>query len=291
MTKVKAEKAEYMREYRARKRAESLPQAKPNTPETATRTAPGTAAAAPSNPALTPGQSPMSGAPKASVEAFLAATAPRVNPNPITTKGPAPSAPGGVGMAAVPIPPALFRFADATLRKVFKKEIAEDIANGELPPDPIDAEQAQALSEGCEEMLAYYKVKSNPAYGFGLMILFWLLPYLLMIPRKLESGKKKKESDANERAGIGLRKHEQPAPSPAPVPAPVPTPVPAAGPGTTTGGIPGPFTAAELVANRDGLGTLNNGGTPGHGKVNPGNPNVSDTLGEKRGSVLFQLPV
>jgi len=264
MSMSKKEKAEYMREYRSKKKVGEPPAVATHQPPVQ-----------PSSPSLSPGQSPMAGASKASVEAFLAASASKPNPNPVTTQTPIkPSSPKGVtmGIAAMPIPPDIFKFGDATLRKVFKKEIAEDVAEGGIAPDPIDSDQAAALAEGCNEMLEYYKVKFNPAYGFGLMVFFWILPYLLMIPRKLDKDKKKDDKD--DRAGFGLRKHE-PAPATAGGTSPTggTTPVPAP--------EPKPTTAADL------LGAHDHRGTAGDGKNNPGGSNVSDTLVDKRGSVLI----
>jgi len=135
------------------------------------------------------------------LDAFLGGSATKPNPNPVAQPNPAAGPTTATGartpvtnMAAMPIPPALFKFADASMRKVFKKEIAEDVANGEPAPDPLDTEQAQALAQGCEEMLTFYKIKGSPAYAFGIMIFFWILPYLLMIPKKLENSKKEQET-------------------------------------------------------------------------------------------------
>jgi len=228
------------------------------------------------------------------LEAFLGSSATKPNPNPVAQPNPAaPTTVSGArtpvtNMASMPIPPALFKFADASMRKIFKREIEEDVKSGGMAPDPLDNEQAAALAQACEEMLSFYKVKGSPGYGFGIMIFFWILPYLLMIPKKLENSKKDKEDKGDGRKAAAespswLRKRE-PEPEPKSPHNIVVTEQPATqlpGPSAAGGRVVAVTTAEQLIRTHDGSGETRKW------EVLPLGSDAPDSLAAKRGHALL----
>ena len=190
------ERQEYLRQYRLRKKAEyaakKAERARKAEAEQVNQER--TAAIAEENPAppatATSGKVEDKGA---LLDEFLAGVGPKINPRPIQpnekdAEGEATA--GEVGAPPLAIPPALWQFADARLRKMFATEIKE---NPDLAPEPLDKESARYMSEALAEGMAHSKMTMNPWYGFAIVMLLWALPYILLAFKKFTGGKKKKE--------------------------------------------------------------------------------------------------
>jgi len=194
------ERTEYLRQYRLRKKAEyaakKAERARKLEAEQVNqeRTAANTEASPSPPPEATSGKVEDKGA---LLDEFLGAVGPKINPRPINPdekdkEGEAAS--GEVGAPPLAIPPALWQFADARLRKMFAKEIAE---NPDMAPSPLDHESAKYMSEALAEGMAHSKMTMNPWYGFAIIVLLWALPYIMLAFQKFTGGKKKKDVKQN----------------------------------------------------------------------------------------------
>ena len=190
------ERQEYLRQYRLRKKAEyaakKAERARKAEAEQVNqeRTAANAEESPSPPPSATSGEVTDKGA---LLDEFLGAVGPKINPRPIQPNekdSEGEAATGEVGAPPLAIPPALWQFADARLRKMFATEIKE---NPDLAPEPLDKESARYMSEALAEGMAHSKMTMNPWYGFAIVMLLWALPYILLAFKKFTGGKKKKE--------------------------------------------------------------------------------------------------
>jgi hypothetical protein len=194
------ERQEYLKNYRARKKAEyAAKKAERNRKVEAEqanigRTA-GLADETPSPPpSATSGKVEDKGA---LLDEFLGAVGPKINPRPINPDEKDKEGEGTTGEVGAPplaVPPALWQFADARLRKMFAKEIAE---NPDMAPTALDHESAKYMSEALSEGMAHSKMTMNPWYGFAIIMLLWALPYIMLAWQKFAGPKKKKDVKQN----------------------------------------------------------------------------------------------
>ena len=192
------DRQEYLRLYRLKKKAEyaakKAERARKAEAEQVNQER--TAANATENPSPPPESTSGKVEDKATLlDEFLGAVGPKPNPRPIQpgekdTEGEASAGETGVGAPPLAIPPALWKFADSRLRKMFATEIKE---NPDLAPEPLDNESARYMSEALAEGMAHSKMTMNPWYGFAIIMLLWALPYIMLAFKKFSGGKKKKE--------------------------------------------------------------------------------------------------